>query len=165
MVPQQPPMMLTPNSVTNFSIQSASPSGPSGNTASSPTVFGSPAFGSTLSNLRLWRLRWRTSSFIRSGPTPQFMPSTSISSIGSSATSAAGMSVPGSIFLFASMIVSCTMSGSRTPARFISSMAVIATHFACKMSKQVSIRIASTRSSSMIWICRRYAAASRSKSA
>ena len=74
------------------------------------------------------------------------------------------MSVPGSIFLLASMMVSCTISGSRTPARFISSMAVIATHFACRMSKQVSMRMASTRSSIMIRSCGRYASASVSKS-
>ena len=104
------------------------------------------------------------SSSIRSGPTPQFMPITSISSIGSSATSPAGMSVPGSIFLFASMMVSCTMSGSRTPICFINSMAVIATHFACRMSKQVSIRMASTRSSIITRSCVRYASASVSKS-
>ena len=35
------------------------------------------------------------------------------------------------------------------PARFISSMAVMATHFAWRMSKHVSIRMASTRSSIM----------------
>ena len=52
MVPQQPPMMFTPYSVTNRSSQSASRSGSSGKYVSSPRVSGSPAFGSTLSSLR-----------------------------------------------------------------------------------------------------------------
>ena len=154
-VPQQPPTMLTPKSLTKRSSQSASPAGSSGKYASSPRVSGSPALGSTLINFGEYWAKCFRLEIIRSGPTAQFIPITSISSKHSSVVNAPAMSVPGSIFWSACMMVTWTINGTFTPRFFISSTATMVTILACKMSKQVSIRIASTPSSSMTAICGR----------
>ena len=95
-VPQQPPTMLTPNSVTNRSSHSASSSGWSGKYVSSPRFCGRPALGRTLIE-PVARLGSSvlTADTIRSGPTEQFSPMTSISGMARRVVTAAGTSVPG----------------------------------------------------------------------
>jgi len=66
---------------------------------------------------------------IKSGPVAQLRPMTSISGNDSSVVNAAAMSVPGSMVPLRSTVTD-TISGSLTPASFITSIAVMTTAFA-----------------------------------
>ena len=151
-MPQQPPTMFTPKSWTNRVSHSVSSRGVSGKTARPLTVSGKPALGRQLIRRRQCLLRAWTWPTMSAGPRAQLMPMTSISENVSSVAMAVAMSLPASMVPF-SRIVTWTMSGSRTPNSRIASRAQMTTHFAWRMSKQVSIRMASTPPSIIPRIC------------
>src|SRR6266550_3344346 len=151
-VPQQPPTMRTPKSLTNSESAVAIGSGSSGYTASpTPVLSGSPAFGITDKGSVACSDKYRMGSRMCSGPVEQFRPITSTLSA-SSVVIALAMSVPRSMRPLTSS-VTWVWRGIRRPISENSLSIPATAAFTSRMSCDVSMRRRSTPPSTRYFAC------------
>ena len=109
-VPQQPPMEVTP-AATILGTQLANSSGPSGKTVFSPCSTGIPAFGRSVTGSDVAATIFSTIGISCSGPSEQFAPIASAPS-DSKVTAAVAGSVPVTVLPEASKVI-WQITGSR----------------------------------------------------
>ena len=151
LLPQQPPTILTPNSLIKSRRAAAIGSGSIGYTANPLTLSGIPAFGIVEMGSGQFSARKRTGSRIYSGPVEQFRPTMSTLSATSVVITAA-ISVPRSIRPLVSSETCAWMGTLRPTWRMARWIPVIAARTS-KISWLVSINSTSTPPSKRAAAC------------
>ena len=153
LLPQQPPTILTPNSLINSRSAAAIGTGSIGYTANPLTLSGIPAFGIVEMGSGQFSARKRTGSRICSGPVEQLRPTISTLSATSVFITAA-ISVPSSMRPLVSS-ETCAWIGTARPVCCIARRMPVIVALTSKISWLVSISKTSTPPSKRAAACSR----------